>query len=106
MAGIHGSLTRSTIADGGTVAEQLEQDVRATSRALGDAADRHRPGVFATQPSRPSVHRLAEHEIAEADALDAPDDRGVERGRCLAGDDRRLRPAALRAARRGRARRG
>ena len=70
VAGIHVSLTRSTIAAGGPVAKPVEEDVEPVARALGDAADRavHRVRDPAVEPE---VGRLAQDEIAEADALDA-----------------------------------
>ena len=66
-----------------TGAEQLEQDVEPIAGTLGDAPDRTVPGV-GDPAVEPQVHRLAQHEIAEADALDPSADGGIEpRGRCF-----------------------
>ena len=57
--------------------KQLKKNVQAIARALGDAADGTVPRV--RDPAvETEVHRLAQDEIAEADALDPPADGGIE----------------------------
>ena len=77
VAGIQATLTRSTIAAAGPSRSRSRSVSRSVAPALGDAADRAvgRVGDPAVESER---HRLAQHEVAEADALDAPDDRGIE----------------------------
>ena len=58
--------------------------------------------VFATQPSRPEVHRLAQHEIAEADALHPSADGRIEpRGWCFGEQRSAVRRPRCATARRG-----
>src|SRR6187401_1833436 len=86
-------------------AEELEQHVEAVARAFRDAPDRTVPGV--RDPAvEAEVHRLAQDEIAEADALDPSPNGGVEpRGRCLGEQRSTVRRPRCATARRGPARR-
>ena len=95
VAGIHSSLTGSTIATGGRL--PTARAGRRGDRALDEAPDRTVPGV--RDPAiEAQVHRRAEHEIAEADALDRSADDGIEpRGCASRSNDRR---SGCRAARR------
>ena len=82
---------------GGTLAKPLQESLKDVALALGDAADRAvcRVRDPAVETER---HRLAEHEVAEAHALDAADDGRIEpddvrgRRRHRSGSDRPSRP--------------
>ena len=77
VAGLQTASTRSTTALGGPASSNCSKRLQRGSVALGDAADRAIEPV-GDPAVEPHVHRLAEDEVAEPDALDAAAHGGVE----------------------------
>lgn len=70
--------------------EGIKQPVERCARAVGDDPDA--PVGFVRRPAiELQSARLAEHEIAKTDSLDAALDQGVEAGHIVAGCRTRLR---------------